>query len=1420
MEQQSGHIPITESWLLTVTGIRTASIWVQIRSTRSKSMDLTVLLLLTMCELDTMKWFGSILCGELRQMTCYVTAHMRPIVWAINQVIRVYGACTLATIMFGRIIGWMLLRNVTKFEKRKLRRRIRFTLARVFHPTIVLAQYTILRILSSPSAINLRRDRPMLFIAMMALCSTFDKRLHMQRFPCIVLSCLTSALLSAGLALPVRVLVITISAVIPTFGITRPPASPDSEEERMAQENFGSQHGHVDTFRNMNAQAASQHLHVDTTGNTNAQAAGPGINLTQELSQMCNAGALEELRRGDRTSRPPVPNPDTASSAGCDISLIFDECFGKDDGAQADTPAADDAPADTPAAENPRSPNQFEIDGVGELLLQTDLLNKDRYNGRKEFPGAATNVADFQKYFKSMHERNVELARTPKIPPNTSKRMLMSTRRVETDVKKLHPEWPEPIQKLATAALVIFRLRLSDISVREHVQLIWIILGGRYLRSHDGSLYFYDDDIRCWQVYGGMLPERIHEECRRFMQILEGLYRSFDGVVPRTAQGIVDAISVSYSKHDDAKSAMDLWLDNAIFCLGDSKLRVKLASGTGVQKKKDAEDQNESEVETGETMLPDQAPAPADAQAGDLDLPAPPNLWYILMGQACKRVGPAMEKELSEAKVFKYINEWCGTHDQRIRGVVYRDRAVKYDTEHGPTHIVENVNETDNFYVYLPSSLLQTTKEDDLTDDEGTQIRLDDPYLLRAQARVEQFIQSTFWCNIAGFIACQAALALAKRGLNVLPAFIMIGAGGVGLSLFTDLIAASLGEKNHKFFDPYIFFDDEVLRSCIELLVGGCVFSGQERPQGLNKKIRLHLWKKFCTGEGIRGRLPFQILSRMVRLKGWVRLEVNSLMDFESVGELEFESILRRSCVIKIFARFFDAQYLAKHLANSEEYGIFPRDPALPELVTTGPFKAAFNRIQHSFEQEHTEEQCRDVITHFTRNGGDNGMTETYLRMCCRLTRTKQDGGAEVGGIPVETDVAMVLTMNEESPNDRWKEFSLDLMRWICDEGNESMTQVKYNTRGRKDKGLVGSRKELWDKLSQLGLWTSAGHSQKGTVQLRPVIKTVRRYDEIVRQLPAEPLSLPELCNMTKLNAEKHKYLIRHENNELMIQAGVKHLKDLGFNRELSTSRILKPARGKSPLKKQKMDEVNEKLQPYAVNVTKTIDALLRAAEAISSYLDGYARYQATIASPKRRRACRQKSEDTHEIHVPYTVSYTRSRPWMSREYAKGKCVAQRMSQYMQRCIFSNTIDLDIVNCMTTLTVQLIDKLGLEQEVLTAFGPELKLLRRIHTDRASVCKDLHAPLQSGKQLIFKLINSARVHSYYQDNPTAIRLVKLGRFLRWLAYSVLPEDRRRTIEDDVEVDWKGASMFAHFWHCLLYTSPSPRDGLLSRMPSSA
>ena len=43
-----------------------------------------------------------------------------------------------------------------------------------------------------------------------------------------------------------------------------------------------------------------------------------------------------------------------------------------------------------------------------------------------------------------------------------------------------------------------------------------------------------------------------------------------------------------------------------------------------------------------------------------------------------------------------------------------------------------------------------------------------------------------------------------------------------------------------------------------------------------------------------------------------------------------------------------------------------------------------------------------------------------------------------------------------------------------------------------------------------------------------------------------------------------------------------------------------------------------------------------------------------------------------------------------------------------------------------------------------------------------------------------------------------------------------------VRSDAEREWVGyvPGAIGLAWNCLLYTSPSPRDGLLSRMPSSA
>src|SRR5664279_5967978 len=65
----------------------------------------------------------------------------------------------------------------------------------------------------------------------------------------------------------------------------------------------------------------------------------------------------------------------------------------------------------------------------------------------------------------------------------------------------------------------------------------------------------------------------------------------------------------------------------------------------------------------------------------------------------------------------------------------------------------------------------------------------------------------------------------------------------------------------------------------------------------------------------------------------------------------------------------------------------------------------------------------------------------------------------------------------------------------------------------------------------------------------------------------------------------------------------------------------------------------------------------------------------------------------------------------------------------------------------------------------------------------------------------KVYPSLDIHPYSNNSPYQVPLFKLGcdfsTFLAWLGH------------------WT-----QHLKDCLLYTSPSPRDGLLSRMPSSA
>ena len=83
-------------------------------------------------------------------------------------------------------------------------------------------------------------------------------------------------------------------------------------------------------------------------------------------------------------------------------------------------------------------------------------------------------------------------------------------------------------------------------------------------------------------------------------------------------------------------------------------------------------------------------------------------------------------------------------------------------------------------------------------------------------------------------------------------------------------------------------------------------------------------------------------------------------------------------------------------------------------------------------------------------------------------------------------------------------------------------------------------------------------------------------------------------------------------------------------------------------------------------------------------------------------------------------------------------------------------------------------------------------------------------------LQIKLVNGATISLKGADRPETMRGVSL-KFLVMDEYADMKPEVFEQILGPALADQKGAALFIG---CLLYTSPSPRDGLLSRMPSSA
>lgn len=627
-----------------------------------------------------------------------------------------------------------------------------------------------------------------------------------------------------------------------------------------------------------------------------------------------------------------------------------------------------------------------------------------------------------------------------------------------------------------------------------------------------------------------------------------------------------------------------------------------------------------------------------------------------------------------------------------------------------------------NCYLYIPHNLLDPVMEANCT-------------------KLCQFYAHTFWANKDVFLCCQAALALAKRGLNIDRCFIGESPGGVGQSLYSLHLDTMLG-NNHGFFDPNVWYNEDELRKQVETFARCIVITGQEAPESA-KKLHLDLFKKTMSGDGIAGRKPYGFTTKMFHLIGWKRLEINRMPRFAGITAANFNSIFRRGLLWQAKARFHPPHVLATLHADHELDGHFAADPSLKQFLSSLPSAAAGLRLQHAFEAVTGKQDCLDLIENYV-SGGDESLTEDKLRTACGLPvrdRSKDTGnaGAVLLHIPEPEE-------DKEIEESKWSHLRNILVSDMLDRCVSSITLFEFQHMKLESSEVPNqSRTDLWKGLTDRKLMIKgcSRHSRgRASVQMQPVLAPRTNFSDAVKigkvdeaQIFTETVSL----NAAQAVANKNCGL---QNMETLLSF---------FQSKVQAS---KPKRGRAS------DRAEAEMVQFEKLACKVRDHLK-----VCKALTELGLHEAKVPSPPPRKVT---AKTVQSIENSVTYRYAGDRVSRDRRYANG-FAAQTCSRRMQQLLFPHTVDLDIQSCCLTILVQLYDKL-LPQPPLP--DEVLSFLRRCVADRKAVCeKELQVSPVEGKQIINSVLHGGPLPADVKKCDSGKNLLRLSVYMRWLACSV-------------------------------------------------
>lgn len=852
--------------------------------------------------------------------------------------------------------------------------------------------------------------------------------------------------------------------------------------------------------------------------------------------------------------------------------------------------------------------------------------------------------------------------------------------RTKMDQIDAYTAWPSDFKRVVLCAMLLYKRRLRDTGLHEHVETLHALCWGKHIKAHNGVAFIHKDGA--WRKYSGVVSEGLLYNLRSQLQALQGIFAclSEKGSTASTDAALLGDLSTIYNEIEQAHPGHVL-----------QHLHTK---------------------------APHSVAAYPDDEADHLKR----------LGGHIGKMAVSLQKEVLHKTLYEYYGAWCSTPMNVTPGVCFTDTCVLFRGGG-----VEFVRKDPDLNVYLYVDL-----------------PFKDPVEAAASARLNTILGTTFWKNRPALLCTLSGLCLALAGKNIERAYMHFGCGGAGQSLVTAFIDALL-PMLHAYIDMNIYFSDDEFRKQGELLVDKIVSTGQETVQGADRGFRLDLFKKHLSADPIAMRLLYSIITKMQELVGLKRYEMNRLPTFDGVDEAVFNSVMRRSLVIKHEARFIEAAAL-ESIPDAKAKGIFAKDPSAKDFVRSGPAQICGWKLLHGHMRTYTQDECYSMIERYV-DGDDGGLTRRCMRFACGLAieggSTPHEDGCDVPR-PADPVASAIRALRSETN---------ELIKLMLKNDWEYMTEYLTKHAACLTGKNHAARKERFHECVRNGLWKKTVKALRHTEERYVPMLDTRSGVEVLypRDLVDQQQTYPEVLHRAALQEVWRGGSDRASNVEVRVSVLEDRIRDLD---------------SKAPPRSRSVADL-QKRRTLVAGIDK-IKYGEQHAQRLLERLEGVG-YDTVSNCIMVRNTYRTKYERRSRRSVT-TVGL------------------QGLPNVTQRIVAPGVDEFDVMAAQWTYLVQIVDKVGL---LLNHPVAELTSMRQYLSHRDSVHALVHKDPVTAKSLCMEVLNGMKIPDNVTDPEFLTRLRLEGRLCRWLAVTLDPTFHSLLLSEG-DKDWPEATCLFYLW----------------------